>query len=142
MTDSRPVLDDITVVIPTLGRPILEESLSWIVEGSAWPIGLVVVDQGASPDVAGWVERLETLGINAEYVPSSQHGRAAGVNRGLERVRTRFVAVTDDDCFVATDWLEKMAAHLRDAPHAIVTGRVEPAGDGYLDGCHPARGPA
>jgi GT2 family glycosyltransferase len=131
-TDTRPVLDDITVVIPTLGRPILQESLSWMIEGSVWPAGLVVVDQGTNPEVAGWIEILRSLGINADYVPSSQRGRATGLNRGLGRVRTRFVAVTDDDCFVATDWLEKMTTRLRDAPYAIVTGRVEPAGNGVI----------
>jgi GT2 family glycosyltransferase len=36
--------------------------------------------------------------------------------------------VTDDDCFVDTDWLEKMATQLREHPEAVVTGRVEAAG--------------
>jgi hypothetical protein len=35
--EPRPIMDDITVVIPTLGRPILEESLYWIATGTAWP---------------------------------------------------------------------------------------------------------
>jgi GT2 family glycosyltransferase len=125
----RPILDDIAIVIPTLGRPILEECLHWVVAGSTWPGGLIVVDQGANPDVAGWIESLQSMGISAEYLPSSQRGRAAGVNRGLERVQTQFLAVTDDDCFVETDWLETMATHLRDHPEAIVTGRVEAAGE-------------
>jgi GT2 family glycosyltransferase len=130
--EPRPVLDDVTVVIPTLGRPILEECLSWIVAGSAWPGGLIVVDQGSSQQVSAWVEALRSLGIDAQHLPSSHRGRAAGLNRGLERVRTRFVAVTDDDCFVETDWIEKMVARLRDNPQAIVTGRVEAAGEGVL----------
>jgi len=72
---------------------------------------------------------MRSLGLETEYVPSSQRGRACAVNRGLERVRTRFVAITDDDCFVDLDWLMNMAVHLRDHPKAIVTGRVESAGD-------------
>jgi hypothetical protein len=130
--EHRPTLDDITIVIPTLGRPILEECLYWIVAGSAWPGGLIAVDQGANPKVAGWIEALRPLGINAEYVPSSQHGRAAGLNRGIERVGTRFVAVTDDDCFVETDWIERMVERLRENPQAVVTGRVESAGEDVL----------
>jgi GT2 family glycosyltransferase len=125
----RPVLADITVVIPTLGREILEESLWWIVAGSAWPGGVVVVDQGSNQQVAAWIEALRSIGINAEYVSSTQRGRAAGINRGLERVKTRFVAITDDDCFVSTDWLKNMRACLLDNPEAIITGRVEPVGD-------------
>ena len=130
--EPRPTLDDITVVIPTLGRPILEECLSWIVAGSAWPGGLIVVDQGANSEVSGWIVALQSLGIDADYVPSTQRGRAAGLNRGLERVRTRFVAVTDDDCFVENAWIETMQEHMADNPEAIVTGRVEAAGEGVL----------
>jgi GT2 family glycosyltransferase len=128
--EPRPTLEDITIVIPTLGRPILEQCLCCIVAGSAWPGGLIVVDQGSSQQVAAWIERLRELGIAALHVPSSERGRAAGVNRGLERVQTRFVAVTDDDCFVETDWLERMVARLRNRPEAIVTGRIEAAGQG------------
>jgi GT2 family glycosyltransferase len=130
--ESRPIVTELTVVIPTLGRPILQESLYWLVAGSAWPGGVIVVDQGANPAVATWAEMLRTIGIEGVYLPSSQRGRAAGVNRGLERVKTRFVAVTDDDCFVDIDWLKNMVAQLRQNPAAIVTGRVDPAGNDVI----------
>jgi GT2 family glycosyltransferase len=130
--EPRPVLDDITVVIPTLGRPILEESLYWIVAGNAWPGGLIVVDQGSSQQVAALIEKLQALGINAEHLPSTQRGRASGINRGLEQVKTRFVAITDDDCFVEADWLAQMVMHLQAHPKAIITGRVEPAGNDMI----------
>lgn len=127
--DRRPILDDITIVIPTLGRPILETCLYRIFSGSFWPGGLIIVDQGSNAQVATWVETLRIMGIAAQYVPSSQRGRAAGVNRGLERVKTRFVAVTDDDCFVDANWLESMTNRLAENPEAIVTGRVEKTGE-------------
>lgn len=127
--ESRPILDDITVVIPTLGRAILQECLYWIVAGSVWPGGLIVVDQGIDCRVAGWIEILQFAGINAAYVPSSQRGKAAALNRGIERVKTRLVAVTDDDCFVDCDWLKTMTTYLRETPEAIITGPAEPEGD-------------
>jgi len=127
--ESRPVLDDITIVIPTLGRAILEESLYWIATGSAWPGRLLVVDQGSSSQVANWIKMLNGIGLHAEHIISNQHGRAAGVNRGLEQVTSHFLAVTDDDCFVDIHWLKAMVTRLRDNPEAIVTGRVEAAGD-------------
>jgi GT2 family glycosyltransferase len=70
-----------------------------------------------------------------EYVPSTERGRSAGINRGLERVRTPFVAITDDDCFVEGDWLRNMLSALQGAPDAIVTGRVTPAGDDTVEFC-------
>jgi len=125
----KPILPDITVVIPTLGRPILETSLSYLLAGDAWPGGVIVVDQGNNPTVAEWLVLLQAVGIEAVYVPSTERGRALGLNRGLERVHTRYVALTDDDCFVAPDWLVNMMHHVQTETPLMVTGRVLPAGD-------------
>jgi GT2 family glycosyltransferase len=118
-----------SLVIPTLGRPILEACLTHIATAAAWPQCLIVVEQGNNPVVAQWLGMLSRLGLASCYVPSTQRGRSAGINRGLERVQTRFVAITDDDCFVSTSWLAKMDARLRGEPGTIVTGRVELAGN-------------
>jgi cellulose synthase/poly-beta-1,6-N-acetylglucosamine synthase-like glycosyltransferase len=130
--EPKPVLDDISIVIPTLGRPILEQSLYWILEGTAWPGCLIVVEQGANPDVANWLVRLQEIGIHVKHILSTQRGRSAGINRGLEQVDTRFVAITDDDCFVTEDWLANMVKHLRIHPEDVVTGRVEAAGEDMI----------
>lgn len=125
----KPIFDDISIVIPTLGRPLLETSLHYMLAGTVWPSAIIVVDQGNKAEVQTWMEWIDRQGIHAQYIPSNQQGRAAGINRGLEQVATRFVAVTDDDCFVEANWLEKMVLNLRAAPNSIVTGRVEPAGN-------------
>lgn len=127
--ESKHVLEDISIVIPTLGRPILEQSLRWILEGSTWPGCLIVVEQGANPDVANWLKRVQEIGVKVNHILSNQRGRSAGINRGLEQADTRFVAITDDDCFVRGDWLSNMAGRLRLNPGAVVTGRVEAAGE-------------
>jgi GT2 family glycosyltransferase len=127
--EPKPVLDDISVIIPTLGRPILESCLRWLADGSHWPRQVIVVDQGHNLVVAEWLEQLQSIGLTNLYVPSGKNGRSAGINRGLEKVQTRFVAITDDDCFVKADWLLKMATQLHHEPGTIVTGRVELAGD-------------
>jgi len=126
------VLDDVTIVIPTLGRPILEQSLFWILVGTAWPGCLIIVEQGLNSDVMDWLRRVEELGIRVKHIISNQHGRSAGINRGLEQADTRFVAITDDDCFVGEDWLINMANKLRLSPEAVVTGRVEAAGEDMI----------
>lgn len=126
---TRAVRTDISVVIPTLGRPILRRCLRSIAEGSELPARVIVVDQGSSTEILRWLEELEDLDIRTRYIASSQTGRASGVNRGIERVDTEFVAITDDDCLVARDWLRNMRAHLVAAPDTVVTGRVEAAGD-------------
>jgi GT2 family glycosyltransferase len=130
--ESKPVLDDISIVIPTLGRPILEQSLYWILAGSAWPGCLIVVEQGANPDVVDWLKRVQEIGVRVKHILSGQRGRSAGINRGLEQADTRFVAITDDDCFVGKDWLQNMVNRLRQSPDAVVTGRVDAAGEDMI----------
>lgn len=127
--ECKPVLEDISIVIPTLGRDILEQSLFWILSGSAWPGCLIVVEQGANPNMAKMLKRVEEIGMRVKHIRSSQRGRSAGINRGLEQADTRFVAITDDDCFVGEAWLMNMASRLRLSPEAVVTGRVEAAGE-------------
>jgi GT2 family glycosyltransferase len=126
--EPKPVLEDISIVIPTLGRPLLEQSLFWILVGSAWPGCLIVVEQGCSKDVANWLSGVQEKGIRVKHIRSNQRGRSAGINRGLEKSDTRFVAITDDDCFVDQNWLLNMAKRTRLNPGAVITGRVEAAG--------------
>jgi hypothetical protein len=101
----QPVLADISVVIPTLGRPILESCLFWLADGTHWPDRIIIVDQGRNPVVAEWLGRLREAGLDTLYVPSEQHGRSAGINRGLEQVQTRFVAITHNDCWSDQSYL-------------------------------------
>jgi GT2 family glycosyltransferase len=140
--DSRPVLRDITVVIPTLGRAILRDSLQAIACGDDWPGCLIVVDQGPASDIPRWIDELRARGMTARHIPSSQKGRASAVNRGLEQVETRFAAITDDDCLVAHDWLSSLVGRLREAPGTVITGRVEAEGDEPAVSLMTARTPA
>ena len=126
--EHKPVLEDISIIIPTLGRDIMEQSLFWILSGSAWPGCLIVVEQGSSPTVARLLKRVKEIGVRVKHILSPQRGRSAGINRGLEQADTRFVAITDDDCFVDKKWLAIMAEKLRSNPNKIVTGRVAATG--------------
>lgn len=131
----KEILADIAVVIPTLGRPILAECLYWMATAEAWPAELWIIDQGGNPAVSGWIQKLQNSGLNASYIYSPKRGRSAGINTGLERVTTRFVAVTDDDCFVYPDWLWRMVEALGESPESIITGRVDPASDDEAEFC-------
>jgi GT2 family glycosyltransferase len=131
----REIKENISIVIPTLGRPILAECLYWIACGDSWPAALWIIDQGSRPEVGRWVKNLQNSGLNARHICSEKRGRSAGINNGFEQVKTRFVAVTDDDCFVNADWLCRMAQSLEETPEAITTGRVDPASDGESDFC-------
>jgi GT2 family glycosyltransferase len=119
---------DVTVVIPTLGRPILRRALEAFGAGTRIPAEVIVVDQGRSPDIEAMVLDFRAQGLNTKWLPSAERGRARGVNRGIEAASTTFVAITDDDCLVQPDWIERLETLLKQDADSIVTGRVE-AGD-------------
>jgi GT2 family glycosyltransferase len=126
--ERRPVEERITVVIPTLGRAVLCKSLMALAVGTRWPASVIVVDQGWNPAIAKWTDELTSRGMCVRHVPSAQQGRAAGLNRGIERVETAYVAITDDDCLAHPDWIQRIIEHLLERPTAIVTGRAEATG--------------
>jgi hypothetical protein len=125
----RPIATDLTLVIPTLGRPILAESLGALLEGSAWPGAVIVVDQGPSAEIAGWLGDLRALGIDARHEPCKGRGRALGLNVGLRLVKTPFVVITDDDCLPDAGWIEGYARRLRADPATVFTGGVGAGGE-------------
>ena len=129
MSDAPRVDRDITLVIPTLGRPILGRTLAAVAAGDVRPGRVVIVDQGRRPETAALAEEMLLRGIDILYLPSARQGKSAGLNEGIARVETRFFVITDDDCLVAPDWIARFGDRLRRHAPAIVTGRVE-AGDG------------
>lgn len=127
--ERKPVLEDISIVIPTLGRPVLEECLVKILTSTHWPQALIVVHQGDEPIIKSWAELVHEKGIHAIYISSTERGKPAAINIALSRTQTRFVCMIDDDCFVDPDWLRNMHTRLQMKPDWIITGRVEPAGN-------------
>lgn len=127
--ERKPVLADISIVIPTLGRPILEVCLMKIISGSHWPGALIIVHQGDESNIKDWIKQVNEMGIEAVYIHSAQRGKPAAINIAFAHTRTRFVCMIDDDCFVDFDWLQNMHVRLQTNPDWIITGRVEPAGN-------------
>jgi GT2 family glycosyltransferase len=125
----KPVLQDISVVIPTLGRPLLEKCLASILAGSHWPALIIVVHQGTEYLVERLIADLDGVGLRTCYIQSSSRGRAAGLNRGIGAVDTEYLAITDDDCVVAPDWLDRMRSVLESSSEVVMSGRVEDVGD-------------
>lgn len=128
--EASPVAEDVTVVIPTLGRDILQRCLESILQGSELPGLLVIVDQGDKDTINDWLARFAEKGVVIQHIHKQATGRAAALNRGLQTLQTPYVLITDDDCEVDRDWLSVMAECLRKHPDAAVTGAVLSGGDG------------
>jgi GT2 family glycosyltransferase len=119
------IISEISVVVPTIGRDVVGRCLESIRVGTTWPARLVVVDQGENNQLLQWIDDLRSAGIETLHLRAPLRGAAAARNHGFRHVATPFVAATDDDCLVASDWLEKLVARLKRHPTAIVTGQVE-----------------
>ena len=119
--DPRQILDGLTVVVPTLGRPVLERCLQALANGP--PARLVVVDQGEPGRIDPWLDRLD--GWTIERLRVAPQGAAAARNLGIAAVEGRWFVAIDDDCLAAPGWLEAMAARLAKHPGAVITGRVK-----------------
>ena len=128
----RTISADLTVVVPTNGSSLLAGCLQSIVDGIVWPAAVVVVDQSGGESVTDCVASSAACGLSIVRIASTDTGISAATNLGLRHVRTPFAAVTHDDCRVQDDWVDRMATTLARAGEAIVTGRVEPAGDGVV----------
>jgi GT2 family glycosyltransferase len=124
-----PLAEDVTLVIPTLGRAIITRCLAAVLKGSAWPRAIIIVDQGGSTEIAGQLQDVRELGIDGRYQRCSGRGRALGLNVGLRLVTTPFVVITDDDCVPDERWIERYAEHLANEPGTVFTGQVAAAGE-------------
>nr|AFI78753.1 glycosyl transferase [uncultured bacterium ws198A12] len=126
---SRAIDREITVVIPTIGRPILEQCLAAITGGDSLPGRIIVVDQSSSIAIGDMLQPAAALGIETTHMRSDERGRSAGLNRGLAQVTSRFAAITDDDCLADSTWISALGKHLREHPGRVFTGQVTTAGD-------------
>jgi GT2 family glycosyltransferase len=120
MTD-RPVAANFSVVIPTLGRECLRDSVRAIATGSMLPAEIILSHQGEPGSMDAMLHDLEQLGVKIRYVHSSQRGAAAGRNTGIRQVNTEFFASTDDDCHVDPLWLEEIVIALRRRPWEVAS---------------------
>lgn len=119
---------DVTVVIPTLGRiERLRACLESLAACEPPPAEVLLVAQDRVDEVRDLLASFPTL--PAGVVACEGRGVSRSRNAGLRAARHRLVLVTDDDCTVASDWVAVATRLAAEAPGAIVTGRVLPAGD-------------
>lgn len=143
MTDPR-----VSVVISTADRAAsLERCLRSLAAGDELPDEVVVVDQSRDDTtrrvVAGADPRL-----NVQHLAMSGHGLGRSQNAGVAAAAGPVVAVLDDDCVAAPDWVATIRRRFAEpeAPDALA-GRVlalPPAGErtapvSLRESAHPRR---
>ena len=114
-----------TVVIPTIGRiELLRQCLVSILACDPRPDEVIVIDQSRGTGVKSLVDEIGSSCVRV--VPCPPEGIARARNLGLGEASHDRVLMTDDDCTVASDWIDTAVRLSMDVPHRIVTGRVLP----------------
>jgi GT2 family glycosyltransferase len=120
------VITDITVAISTADRAdVLDRCLSALLLGEALPAEIVVVDQSNDERTRAVVEKYAGGAVPMVYV--RHHGSGLGISQNLAfaHASAAIVAVTDDDCVPASDWMAIVAKTVGgDKGVNAMTGRV------------------
>lgn len=122
--------DEISVAISTLDRPgAVEACLTGLLAAKHAPFEIVVVDQSTTETTREVIENVRQPGCDIVYVRHGGRGLAVSQNIAIERARCEVVAVIDDDCVPAPDWLWQIERAFASSPRLdLVTGRVLPLG--------------
>ncbi|MCR2765054.1 mycofactocin biosynthesis glycosyltransferase MftF [Microbacterium sp. zg.B48] len=113
-------LDQLTVVIPVLGRSAALQRLLSGLQG----VRVLVVDDG-TPEPAATALHQVVASAGAELLRLDRNvGPASARNAGLGQAETPFVAFVDSDVVVTADALERMLRHFADPELALVGPRV------------------
>jgi GT2 family glycosyltransferase len=121
----------ISLVIPTIGRTeMLRDCLRSVAAGSALPAEVVLVDQSGGDALESLVADLPSLSVRR--VESDARNIAVACNAGIRAAREAVVAITNDDCIVAADWLAVALGTVAARRDLLATGRVMPEGDADL----------
>lgn len=115
----------VTVVISTLARPhLLRRCLVALLTGEVLPDEVVVVDQGDRASTAAVLDELACQ-LPVRHLAQERLGLSASQNAGVKAARSSIVAVVDDDCVPAHDWLAVIRREFGERPGPLlVTGRV------------------
>ena len=98
-------ITDITVVIPTLGRPhLLRRCVLAVQSGDVTPERIIVCDQSNDSSTRLVAEGFQNRGVNLKYVHLSRAGTSAARNAGIGIADTELIAFIDDDCVPDHRW--------------------------------------
>lgn len=118
-------LPELSVVIPTLGRPILIQTLNSLIGAEGFErLEVIVVGQIADPHVKTTVTELLARHKNIRQLDVSfaQGDSSRKKNAGWQAAKSDLIAFIDDDVVVARDWPENMRRAFQQAGVGLVSG--------------------
>lgn len=123
--DRNKITPILSVVIPTLGRPILVRTLNSLIQTKGFPqLEVLIAGRIASGQVLDEVHRLLAEHPQLRHLPVSfaVGDSSEKKNAGWRASRADLVAFLDDDVVVAADWAQHMLASFDRPEIALVSG--------------------
>jgi glycosyltransferase involved in cell wall biosynthesis len=132
----------VSVVVPTLGRPALTLALHSALSQRGVDVEVIVVDDGSGGTAGAIVERVGDPRVRL-LGHQGRRGPGAARNTGVAAARGAWVAFLDDDDLWAPDKLARQLDAVRAAGRDwVYAGAVEVDGAGRLLGGSPPPSPA
>ncbi len=104
----------VSVVLTTHNRAeLLKVALEHLAKQSFPPKNweLILVSDGSTDATAEVAKLVEKKFSNFQFISKKKEGLSAGRNAGIHEAKGEWVAFTDDDCQVDSDWLSQLSVH-------------------------------
>lgn len=115
-----------SIVIPTYNRPKrLRQCLESIAQLD-YPrdrFEVIVVDDGSPMSLESLIKPFAAA-IDLTLMTQPNAGPARARNTGAAQAKGEFLAFTDDDCLLASDWLSKLSDRFQQTPHCMIGGKT------------------
>lgn len=124
--DHMPDSPEFSVVIPSRDRPAqLRRCLSALeqLETPKDQFEVIVVDDGSRDHYDGLLSDFSST-LQLRFLRRDGSGPGQARNAGVSIAQGRFIALTDDDCAPAPDWITQLGNVLRHQPDALAGGRT------------------
>ncbi len=126
----------VSVVICTYNRvKLLKSAIESILSNNYSDFDLVIVDRSENNETKDLVDKYARHNNKIKYL-WSEKGKSGALNLGIRDSKSEIIALTDDDCVVAQDWVEKIVSFFDMHPDAVaIYGDVipgEPSSSGVL----------
>jgi len=123
----NPQTSDLSIVIPTYNRPQrLERCLQalCLLEYPKTQFEVVIVDDGGREPLDDLIASFSNR-LSLRLLRQDNAGPATARNAGVRAAKGRFIALTDDDCTPAPDWLSALKKRFQDDPDCAFAGLAE-----------------
>jgi len=117
----------VSAIVWTYNRAgLLKSAIDSILSNSYPDFELVIVDQSENNETKNLINEYTRHDNRIRYL-RSEKGKSRALNLGIKETKGEIIALTDDDCTVSQNWIEKIVSVFELHPDAaIVFGDVVP----------------